>query len=96
MSHHLNLLCPSRHRQTSSATRLGYSNRGTEAGRGGSSRELSGSEDRMSTTTASPSSLQPHLQTLQLNWGSVAAKCHMKPYKGPHFSHYKSLSQRRK
>ncbi|XP_051277981.1 coiled-coil domain-containing protein 157 [Dicentrarchus labrax] len=82
--------------QSSSATRLGYSNRGKEARRGESGLESAGSEDRVSTAAASPSSMQLHLQTLHLNSGSAAAKSHTRTRSGSLLSHSKSSNQRRK
>ncbi|KAM9391506.1 coiled-coil domain-containing protein 157 [Pholidichthys leucotaenia] len=57
--------------ENSGTAQLGSSNSGREAGRGESGPESVGSEDHVS---ASPSSLQIHLQTLQLNTGSTAGK----------------------
>uniref|UniRef100_A0A3P8STD2 Coiled-coil domain containing 157 n=1 Tax=Amphiprion percula TaxID=161767 RepID=A0A3P8STD2_AMPPE len=54
--------------QSSSAARLGYSNKGKEPSGGESGVESAGSEDHVS---ASPSSLKIHLQTLHLNSAST-------------------------
>ncbi|XP_044053090.1 coiled-coil domain-containing protein 157 isoform X2 [Siniperca chuatsi] len=82
--------------QSSSATQVGYSNRGKEARRGESGLESARSEDRVSTAAASPSSLQLHLQTLYLNTGSTAAKSHTKMRSGSLLSHSRGLNQRKK
>ncbi|XP_019132342.2 coiled-coil domain-containing protein 157 isoform X2 [Larimichthys crocea] len=79
--------------QSSSAPRLGC-NSGNKAGR----RQSAGSEDRMSTATAaaaaSPSALQLHFQTVQLN--TTAARIHTKTRSGSVLAHCRSLNQRRK
>ncbi|XP_038559030.1 coiled-coil domain-containing protein 157 [Micropterus salmoides] len=82
--------------QSSSATWLGYSNRGKEVRSGESGLESTGSEDRVSTATASPSSQQLHLKTLHLNTGSTAAKSHTKTRSGSLLSHSRGLIQRKK
>ncbi|XP_037633338.1 coiled-coil domain-containing protein 157 isoform X2 [Sebastes umbrosus] len=82
--------------QSSSATGLGYINRGREVKRGESGLESAGSEDRVSTASASPaspSSLQLHLQTLHLN---TAAKSHTKTRSGFLLSHSRGSNQRKK
>ncbi|XP_068559762.1 coiled-coil domain-containing protein 157 [Cebidichthys violaceus] len=80
--------------QSSSATGLEYDNRGREAGQGESGLESAGSEDRVST--ASPSSLQLHHQTIHLNMDATAAKSHTKTCNGSLLSHSRSSNQRKK
>ncbi|CAI5650910.1 unnamed protein product [Oreochromis niloticus] len=76
--------------QSSDAARLGYVNRGKEAGGGERGVE---SEDRVS---ASPSSVQIHLQTLHLNTASTAAKSHAKVHSPSQLSHSRAWNQRKK
>lgn len=78
--------------QSSSAERLGYSNDRKEAG-GESGLKSAGSEDRMST--ASSSSLQIHLQTLQLSGISTATKTQSNLHSSVLF-HSRAFKQRRK
>ncbi|XP_040010525.1 coiled-coil domain-containing protein 157 isoform X2 [Xiphias gladius] len=83
--------------QSSSATQLGYSTRGKEARRGESGVESDGSEDPVSTTSASPPSLQIHFQTLHLSTPcSTAAKNRTKTGSPSLPSHSRGLNQRRK
>ncbi|KAK5871207.1 hypothetical protein PBY51_004099 [Eleginops maclovinus] len=79
--------------QSSSATWLGYGNRGKEAQPGVSGLESAGSEDRVSPA---PSSLQLHLQTLQLNMGFTAAKNQTKTPSIAPLSHSRGSNQRKK
>ncbi|XP_022612688.1 coiled-coil domain-containing protein 157 [Seriola dumerili] len=80
--------------QSSSAARLGYGNRGKDARGGESGRE---SEDRVSPAAAPPSSLQIHLQTLNLNTPrSTAAKSCTDTRSASLLSHSRGLNQRRK
>ncbi|XP_025752660.1 coiled-coil domain-containing protein 157 isoform X2 [Oreochromis niloticus] len=76
--------------QSSDTARLGYVNRGKEAGGGERGVE---SEDRVS---ASPSSVQIHLQTLHLNTASTAAKSHAKVHSPSQLSHSRAWNQRKK
>lgn len=78
------------HRQSSDAARLGYVNRGKEAGGGESGVE---SEDRVST---SPSSIQIHLQTLHLNTACTAAKSPAKVHSPSQLYHSRAWNQRKK
>lgn len=86
---------PLYHRLSSSAVRLGYSNRWREARQGESVLGSAGSEDRVSSATASPSSLRLHLQTLHLDSGSVA-KSHTRTHSVSLLSHSRSSNQRKK
>ncbi|XP_005729567.1 coiled-coil domain-containing protein 157 isoform X2 [Pundamilia nyererei] len=76
--------------QSSDAARLGYVNRGKEAGGGESGVE---SEDRVST---SPSSIQIHLQTLHLNTACTAAKSPAKVHSPSQLYHSRAWNQRKK
>ncbi|XP_069034201.1 coiled-coil domain-containing protein 157 isoform X1 [Embiotoca jacksoni] len=76
--------------QSSSAARLGYSNRAKEAKRGERGPESARSEDHVSTFPSYPTI---HLQTLHFNMGSTAAKSHSKTRSASLFSH---LNQRKK
>ncbi|XP_033947134.1 coiled-coil domain-containing protein 157 isoform X1 [Pseudochaenichthys georgianus] len=80
--------------QSSSAARLGYGNRGKDAQRGESGLESAGSEDRVSP--ASPYPLNLHLQTLQLDTGSTAAKSQTKTPSSALLSHSRGSNQRKK
>ncbi|XP_040897691.1 coiled-coil domain-containing protein 157 [Toxotes jaculatrix] len=83
--------------QSSSAARLGYSNRRKEARGGERGLEPAGSEDCMSCTAASPQSLQIHLQTLHLNTPhSTAARSRTKTHNASLLSRSRGLNQRRK
>ncbi|XP_071338493.1 coiled-coil domain-containing protein 157 isoform X2 [Trachinotus anak] len=83
--------------QGSGAARLGCSNRGKDARAGESGRESVGSEDRVSTAAASPSSLRIHLQTLHLYTPrSTAAKSCTETRSASLLSHPRGLSKRRK
>ncbi|XP_031704912.1 coiled-coil domain-containing protein 157 [Anarrhichthys ocellatus] len=81
--------------QSNSAAGLEYDNRRREARRGESGLESAGSEDRVSTASASPSSLQLHHQTLHLNMDATAAKSHTKTRNGSLLSHSRSSNQRK-
>lgn len=83
------------HRQSSSAVRLGYSNRWREARQGESVQGSAGPEDRVSSASASPSSLRLHLQTLHLDSGS-AAKSHTGTHSVSLLSHSRSSNHRKK
>ncbi|KAG7241472.1 hypothetical protein INR49_025673 [Caranx melampygus] len=83
--------------QSSSATRLGYSNSQRDARAGESGWESAESEDRVSTAAASPLSLQIHLQTLHLNTPrSTAAKSYSETRSAFLLSHSRGLNKRRK
>uniref|UniRef100_A0A3B5AQH7 Coiled-coil domain containing 157 n=1 Tax=Stegastes partitus TaxID=144197 RepID=A0A3B5AQH7_9TELE len=79
--------------QSSSAARLGYSNKEKEPSGGESGLESAGSEDRVS---ASPSYLQIRLQTLHLNTDSAAATSHAKIRSASLLSHSRGLSLKKK
>ncbi|KAG7234496.1 hypothetical protein INR49_004554 [Caranx melampygus] len=82
--------------QSSSATRLGYSNSQRDARAGESGWESAESEDRVSTAAASPLSLQIHLQTLHLNTPrSTAAKSYSETRSAFLLSHSRGLNKRR-
>ncbi|XP_036954336.1 coiled-coil domain-containing protein 157 [Acanthopagrus latus] len=81
--------------QSSSAVRLGYSNRWREARQGESVQGSAGPEDRVSSASASPSSLRLHLQTLHLDSGS-AAKSHTGTHSVSLLSHSRSSNHRKK
>nr|XP_029132998.1 coiled-coil domain-containing protein 157 [Labrus bergylta] len=83
--------------QSYSAAWMGCSNRGKEAKRGGSGPESAASGDQVSTASASPSSLQLHLQTLHLNTDSTAAaKSNTKTRSSFLLARSRSSNQRRK
>ncbi|XP_034548610.1 coiled-coil domain-containing protein 157 isoform X2 [Notolabrus celidotus] len=83
--------------QSRSAARQQYTNRWKEGSRGESGLDSAGSGDRVSTAAAvSPSSLQLHLHTLQLNTdATVTAKSCTKTHSGFILSHSRSSNQRR-
>lgn len=82
------------HRQSSGEARAGYYTGVKEAGGGESGLESARSGDCVST--ANPSSMQIHLQTLHLNTGPTGAKRNTKTQSASLVSHSRGLNQKRK
>ncbi|XP_026199658.1 coiled-coil domain-containing protein 157-like [Anabas testudineus] len=80
--------------QSSGEARAGYNTGVKEAGGGESGLESARSGDCVST--ANPSSMQIHLQTLHLNTGPTGAKRNTKTQSASLVSHSRGLNQKRK